>query len=130
VQGYIWGLPDSGLIVSYPFVEVTAPDAQLSGFSLGQVVSDLRPSVMVRAGVQLSEGITTPSQLYRASLRYGRALLNVLITPNAFGNSAVVEQVRAAYRVAPGETPTSDPTMGMNGYALLTFSLLGSDVLG
>lgn len=97
-------------ILRYPWIEVAVPDFSISNFSMEQWDADFYPVVIVRG---LYQEPLSADRLDRALKRYGQALLNVLLTPNAFGAHEVVQSVRGGYRVNPETQERTEFTGGV-----------------
>jgi hypothetical protein len=82
-------------VVQMPFIEVAAPSFEMLNLSLGQEAADLAVMLMVRAHVLEPD----PSLVQRRCMRYGQALLQVLMQPDAFGPSIVIGElgIRGSY---------------------------------
>jgi hypothetical protein len=103
----------------YPTIEVAAPDGVLENFSMGQGGSDHSFNVMVRAVNEINDWNT----LYRTTMRYQRALGELLTEQDAFGRVEVV-RMRWANRVNPQTEEHPELIMG----TLLIFELKGPEV--
>lgn len=90
--------------ISYPMVEVAAPDWTLTDLSIAQKAGTFVPAVVVRlSALAAGDG---PERLYRRMVRYGQALLLTLIQPDAFGAGVTIDPssgIRGAYRFNPEE---------------------------
>jgi hypothetical protein len=109
-------------IVRYPCVEVAAPDWSLLGWSLHQLSADLSAAVMARVWVMDA----TAELVYRRALRYGRAIVDVLAQPDAFGPLVVIDPtsgVRGSYRFNP-ETGQHEEIFGSG---VVVFNLEGGE---
>lgn len=84
-------------IVTYPSVEVAAPDWNFTTPSINQHTWTGSAVVMARAWWQHPDFHT----LTRALYRYGRCLSEVLAEPDAFGPHESVQTMRGFYRVNP-----------------------------
>lgn len=100
-----------------PLVEVAAPDWTMEGFSIQQLSADMTLSIVVRVTLEHPDADT----LYRSAMRFARALIDVLIQPDAFGPTVSVSRVRGAYRVSPEQSDRMEVTGGTS----LTFDLEG-----
>jgi hypothetical protein len=120
------GEPDDGYvlggwtIISYPVVEVAAPDWVMTNFSLAQVQSDLNPTVAVRA--QFLKPESESGALYRMAMRYTTAVVQVLVQPDAFGAGITVQReggIRGTY----GFNPETNERQEVTGASIILFSL-------
>lgn len=84
-------------VLRWPYVEVAVPDATITNLSIGQYAGDFAMNVIVRCLVSDPVG----PRLNRKIKFYGRALLETLLQPDAFGDGEVVGSVRIAYRTNP-----------------------------
>jgi len=101
----------------YPLVEVAVPDWSMTGFDIAQLEADAEFPLM--AAATLRDASLSSDRLYRMLLRYTRALLNVLLVPQAFGQGATVTSVRGAYR----QNPESRETEQVIGASLVALSI-------
>lgn len=120
----LFGGEEGGPIVAFPAVEVAAPDRTLTRFSLGQEGWDVSTVVAVRGWLSYDENITTYQTLYRAIGRFSRALLRVLVAPDAFGTSVVVDRIAERLR---SSDPQADERQDVLAFTLLVFTLLDVD---
>lgn len=86
-------------ILTYPWVEVAAPDFAMEFFSVGQVDADMAIDVVVRGWVL--EPRTPIERADRHVKRMGRALYESLTQPDAFGDGETISRIRGAYRINP-----------------------------
>jgi hypothetical protein len=93
----------------WPVVEVSASDVLLSDVAIGQSAFNRAESTMI---VALWCRHVDDEQLYYSQLRYGQALLQVLLTLNAFGDTVYVERGRASYRRRNPEAGAPDQLVG------------------
>lgn len=112
----------------YPLVEIAAPDGSLSDFALYQHSADHDATVLIRC--QVTDA--TPELIYRRTLRYGAALVYVVIQPGCFGPGYVLDNdqgdpLRYAYRGWNIETQDGAPPMRAGG-VLLSVKLAGGEV--
>jgi hypothetical protein len=110
--------------LKYPIVEVAVPDWTMTGFDINQMAADCSFPMFVSATLRVVEPAAQHSdKLYRLCMRYVRAILNTLLVPGAFGQGAVVNAVRGAYRQNP-ETRDREEIIGA---ALVAFTLESQD---
>lgn len=122
---FLFGGEDAGPILRYPAVEVAAPDRTLTSPDLNYQGWDATPTVVVRGWLTYDENVNTYSSLYRATMRFGRALLRTLIPRDAFGPSVVWTQIEERYRA--DLTQLTADRQDYVGFALLVFTLSDSD---
>lgn len=94
--GYMLG-GHPAIYVPLPTVEVAATDWELGESSIEQLSWELGLSIIVRGVV----GHPDPDPNYRITMRFGRAITEVLIEPGAFGPGIAAETIRGSYRVDP-----------------------------
>lgn len=112
-------------IVKYPSIEIASPDFSLADFDLDNWSADLRAVLMVRGHVMDANA----ARVLRRAYRFGRALLQVLLQPDAFGAGVQIRKddgVRGYYRFNP-ETGEREEIFGST---LLVFALEGSENRG
>lgn len=106
----------------YPAIEVSAFAGELFNLAVGQAEADTDVEVAVVCWVAMDDAIGGDfSNLYRAATRYGRAILETLLVPDAFGAGVVVE--RASYRYAANPTPGERELRELVCAAMLFFTL-------
>lgn len=109
-------------LVRYPAIEVSAFAGELFNLSVGQAEADTDVEMAVICWVAMTEQTGGDfSNLYRAATRYGRAILETLLVPDAFGDGVVVE--RASYRYAANPTPGERELRELVAAAMLFFTL-------
>jgi hypothetical protein len=102
-------------VLAYPTIEIASPDWTMAQLSIGQHSADLGCIVIVRCHVR----DVSPERIYRQALRYASAMLLVLLTDEAFGHRAVVEDVRGSYRF----NPETEERQEASGHATINFRL-------
>jgi hypothetical protein len=97
-------------ITRMPVVEVAVPDLDGDNFSIGQHESDVTPTIVIRAWLEDVD----VQRLYRLCSRYGSAIHNALMDPDAvtgtgsgFGPGISVQRYSMRWRYNP-ETDTQD----------------------
>lgn len=96
----------------YPIVEIAVPNWTLTDLDLGQLTADADFTMMASVTLRdVGEAALHSDRLYRWQQRYVRALLNVLLEPNAFGQHATVTGISGAYRQNP-QTRESEEVIG------------------
>lgn len=125
--GDYWPGGVTGPITRWPTVEVAVPDLDGQDFSLDQHESDVTPTIIVRAWLSHVRA----DVLYRQCCRYGAAIYNVLVTPDAtehrgsgFGAEVTVRRYSARWRFNP-EQNTRDE---IESAVVLIFYLDAPDV--
>jgi hypothetical protein len=109
-------------LVRYPAIEVSAFAGELFNLSVSQAEADTDVQLAVIGWVAMTpETGGDFSNLYRAATRYGRAILETLLVPDAFGAGVVVE--RASYRYAANPTPGERQLEEIVCAAMLFFTL-------
>lgn len=108
--------------VRYPWVEVAAPEWRMHSFSLEQWEAALDTTVVVRGWLLDAQ----QRRLFRKLQLLGRALVESLVIPNAFGGGVVIREVRGSYPI----NPETDDRAELTGWALLVFTLEGSEGRG
>lgn len=108
---------------TWPFVEVSVSDSNLSGGTLGQVAyNSAQANVIVCLWCRHVDDET----LYRMMMRYGRAVGAVLTERATYGDDAYVDTIRWAYPRNP-ETREIDQ---LSGGVLVFASVVGDEVSG
>ena len=105
----------------YPLVEVAVPNWTMTGFDLGMLTASASFPMLV--GLTARDASLSSDRLYRMMLRYTRAILNVLLEPNSFGQGAVVTAVSGAYR----QNPESNQSEEVIGAVVVAFTLESSE---
>lgn len=112
----------AGVSPFYPFVEVTASDVLLSQPTNQQVAWNRSETTVIFAiWAQHADDET----LYRSTLRYARALKQVISTAGAFGDEAWVERVRVSYR----RNPENRQTEQLTGFAIVAATVVTDEAL-
>jgi hypothetical protein len=96
--------PIATLNPDQPAIEVAIPDFTLTNFSVDSTDADESMRVVMRAWLQhVGDAETAVSDVYLKATRLGRAILAATVKREnqAWGNDAVVSQVRGAYRANP-----------------------------
>lgn len=70
--------------LAYPTIEIATPDVAFNSFTLGQISGDFNFRVIMRV-LDQDPNAEDPERLYRRVMRYTRAMLEVMLVPNAFG---------------------------------------------
>jgi hypothetical protein len=109
------GEPGTAVVLEYPSIEVAATDWRLSNADLYQSRWDAAITVMIRALLE----DTDFQRLYKSTMRYGRCILETMLTPDAFGTHEKVLDARGFYRVNP---ETGERAEFLGG-ALVIFSI-------
>lgn len=96
--------PIHSLTPAAPAIEVAIPDFTLDRLDVANTDGDETLRVVVRAWLQhVGDADTAIHDVYRKATRLGRAIIAAVIpqSANAFGDDAVVTQVRGRYRADP-----------------------------
>lgn len=117
---YVGGLASS-VSISWPFVELSVSDANYDQPALQQAQWNARATAYASIWCRHVDD----EALYRATLRYGRALLAVLLAPDTFGDELWVDAVRVMYRRNP-EAAGQD--QALEACALVACTIVGDDV--
>lgn len=109
--------------VVWPVVEVSASDVLGSGPTVQQAAWNRAESTMI---VALWCRNVNDEALYRSQLRYGQALLQVLIANDAFGAESYVERWRASYR---RRNPEQGPADQLEGFVVVVLQVITDETL-
>jgi len=107
----------SSEVLRFPWIEVALVNSDIDGFDLGQGSGDQRSTIIIACRYQHGNG----EHLDRALRRYARAVMEVLMAPDAFGPHETVSAIRVAY----GTNPEFDEKMMLNGVAVCGFTVDG-----
>lgn len=124
VSAYYPGGLVSTVSVSWPFVEVSVADASYDAAAIQQAAWDAHATGYVSLWCRSA---VSDEDLYRSTLRYGRALLSILLAPDAFGAELYVDSVRVAYRRNP-EAAAQD--QALEAAALVVCTIGGDEAPG
>ncbi len=103
-------------ISRYPAVEIAAPDAEITDFSIGQGSARVEPAVYVVIHHQHADFKSLGQQL----ARYADAVRKVMLRPDAFGPHIPVMRVSVRYRYAD---PEARDYVGITGTTIQQFRL-------
>lgn len=116
-----------GEVIRWPTIEVAVPDLQGDTFSIDQHESDVTPTIIVRAWLSHPQ----VNVLYRQCCRYGAAMFNVLMEPDAathrgsgFGPGVSVRRYLGRWRYNPEQNQRDE----VQSAALLIFYLDAPDI--
>lgn len=124
VGAYYPGGLVSTVSVSWPFVEVSVSDATYDAPAIRQAIWSAHATAYVSLWCRNAVG---DEELYRSTLRYGRALLSILLAPDTFGAELYVDSVRVAYRRNP-EAAAQD--QALEACALVVCTIGGDEAPG
>lgn len=105
-------------VLQYPWVEVTVVGTDVTNLDIEQMEGDQASTVIVAVRYQHPDG----DILDRSLRRYARAVVNVLMAPDAFGDHDTI----SAFRIAYGTNPELDETQMLNGVTVCAFTVEGA----